>query len=667
MTPCILRVAVLCPLRKLFDYFPVSTDCPTHYTVGARVLVPFQSRQRIGIIVEITNQTDCPLNKMKAVTSLLDTAPLLNVTHLELLKWVARYYQVGLGEVLETALPARLRKVSQLSVKPRANKKTTQPNIEKTKALCLNPEQQHAVDRISKTFNTFQTFLLFGITGSGKTEVYCHLIQKVLNEGKQVLILVPEIGLTPQLLTRLEQRFAEPIALLHSSLTEKQRLEAWEQAKEGKASIIIGTRSATFVPLKNPGLFIIDEEHDPSFKQKESFRYHARDCLIKRASLEQQPIILGSATPCLETLHNAALGRFQQVSLPNRAGNATLPSVDILDIRHKKLQEGLSSQLIATIQEHLDRKEQVLVFLNRRGFAPVLMCLPCQWIADCPQCDAHLTVHQHNQMLKCHHCEYNTPIPQNCPNCQHKPLTPVGLGTERLEQFLNERFPDHTIARIDRDSTMKKNALHDRLDNIVKGNTHLLLGTQIIAKGHHFPNVTLVAIIDTDQALFSNDFRSLERMGQLITQVSGRTGRADKPGHVVVQTTHPHHPLLKLLLEKGYLPFASKLLTERKLIDLPPYTYQTLIRAEAKKPDKALEFLHFIKQKSAPDKHLTLLGPVPAPMEKRVGHYRAQLLLQSSKRAALQRWIHELLPHLENFPRTQALKWTIDVDPIETY
>jgi len=507
------------------------------------------------------------------------------------------------------------------------------------------------------------------VTGSGKTEVYIRVVESALSAGKQALILVPEIGLTPQLLTRFQERFSVPIAVLNSSLTEKQRYLAFEDARTGVAPIVIGTRLSAFAPLKAPGVFIIDEEHDASFKQQEGFRYHARDLLILRATLEHCPVVLGTATPSLETLRNMQTGRFHALALPHRAGNSVPPTVQILDVRHKKLQEGLSAQLIAAMREQMDQQGQVLLFLNRRGYAPVLMCFECDWIATCKNCDAKLTIHYQSQQLRCHHCETSLPIDKHCPSCTAKNPKPVGIGTERLEAALQSLFPSKTIVRIDRDTTRKKGALKEQLESIHAGEAHILLGTQMIAKGHHFPNVTLVAILDIDQALFSIDFRSTEKMGQLITQVAGRAGRAERLGHVILQTQHPEHPLLKQLLAEGYANFAATVLTERQMLNLPPFSHQALIRAEANTLERALGFLAFVKQsaiKTAP-KTLKILGPTPAPMERRHGKHRAQLLCQAPKRSALQQLLQTLMPSIESQPIAQTVRWSLDVDPIDLY
>jgi len=668
----ILQVAIPTPLRQLFDYLPIHNDA----NIGARVLVSFGKQKKIGIIVNISDKSDCPLHKLKPIDALLDTASLFPPALLELIHWASRYYQSSLGEVFEAALPKRLRQIPK-NPKPNARKKKTEtknhnlmavPALQDT-APELNTDQKYAVNTITKQFGQFQTFLLDGVTGSGKTEVYIRLIEQMITLGKQSLILVPEIGLTPQLLTRFQKRFGVPIAVLHSALTEKQRYEAWQQAKTGRAPIVIGTRSTVFVPLLSLGIIIIDEEHDASFKQQEGFRYHARDLAIMRGSLEHCPVVLGSATPSLETLHNVHIGRFQHLLLSERAGNAAFPSLRVLDIRHKKLDEGLSQPLIETIREHLSNKGQVLIFLNRRGFAPVLMCFECGWTANCRQCDARMTLHYQHQKLQCHHCESTIPLYKQCPSCHHTDLKPLGIGTERIEAALQRHFPEHNITRIDKDTTRKKNAMRDTIERIHKGETEILLGTQMIAKGHHFPNVTLVAILEIDQALFSTDFRSLEKMGQLMIQVAGRAGRSTRLGHVILQTCHPQHPLLTKLLEKGYTEFSEALLAERRAICLPPYSYQILIRAEAIKRERANHFLHFVKTQMTKKQNnsVKFLGPIPAPMERRIGKYRAQLLLQSINRPMLQKLVKTLILEIEKNPIANSVRWSLDVDPIDLY
>ncbi len=669
----IVRVAVFCTLKKCLDYLPPLDQCLL--VPGVRVLVPFRKTQKVGVVIEITHQSDCPLEKLKPIAAVLDPEPRLSAKLLDLIHWTASYYHVSLAEVLQAALPSLLKKESSTTSKKRRLKipPSSTADLSDTPMLhpplILNAAQQQAVDAVQRSGGSFKPFLLQGVTGSGKTEVYSCLIEQALALQQQTLILVPEIGLTPQLLDRFKDRFQVPIAVYHSGLSATQRLKAWEAARLGEAPIIIGTRSAALMPLKNPGLFIIDEEHDASLKQQEGFRYHARDVLMMRAKLERCPIVLGSATPSLETLYNAQKGRYQILSLPLRAATHLTPTLQVLDTRHKQLDKGFSAALLQAITQHLSEGNQVLLFLNRRGFSPVLMCIPCRWIAQCTACAANMTVHYAKQTLECHHCERVIPLPTQCPSCHKEGLEPVGLGTERLETFLQNRFPDHKVLRIDRDSTRKKGSMQAHIDSMHKGEADLLLGTQMIAKGHHFPNVTLVAILDIDQALFSSDFRSIEKMGQLITQVAGRTGRAEKPGQVLLQTQHPHHPMLRQLLEKGFASFSTTQLTERQSLGLPPYSYQVLIRAEAKTFQRAEHFLNLVKTElqSIRTNDLECMGPIPAPMEKRQGLYRAQLLLQSNKRSKLHMLLGQLIPKIQSFPIAQKMRWSLDVDPVDLY
>lgn len=446
--------------------------------------------------------------------------------------------------------------------------------------LRLNTEQATAVGAIHSASDSFSAWLLAGITGSGKTEVYLSVLENVLAQGRQALVMVPEIGLTPQTIARFRHRFSAPVEVLHSGLNDSERLSAWLKAKNGEAAIVIGTRSSLFTPFKDLGVIVIDEEHDSSYKQQEGWRYHARDLAVWRAHSEQIPIILGSATPALETLHNVRQGKYRQLKLTKRAGNARPAQQHVLDLKGQQLQAGLSPALIGRMRQHLQADNQVILFLNRRGFAPALLCHDCGWIAECPRCDSYYTLHQAQHHLRCHHCDSQRPIPRQCPSCGSTHLVPVGLGTEQLEQALGPLFPDIPISRIDRDTTSRKGALEQYLADVNRGGARILIGTQMLAKGHHFPDVTLVSLLDVDGALFSADFRSAERFAQLYTQVSGRAGRAGKQGEVILQTHHPEHPLLQTLLYKGYDAFAEQALAERQSMQLPPWTSHVLIRAE---------------------------------------------------------------------------------------
>jgi primosomal protein N' (replication factor Y) len=532
----------------------------------------------------------------------------------------------------------------------------------------LHAEQLAAVSAVSAAFGSYQAFLLEGVTGSGKTEVYLQLIAQCVAQGKQALVLVPEIGLTPQMIRRFEKRLACTIAVLHSGLNDSERLAAWLAAKQGEVAVVLGTRSAIFTPLQTPGLIIIDEEHDASFKQQEGFRYSARDLAVWRAHHNHIPIVLGSATPSIESLYNVARERFTLLQLTERAGGAQPPSKQLLDVRAQPMHEGLSDRLLQRLRQHLDNNNQVLLFLNRRGFAPTLMCHDCGWIATCQRCDSHMTFHQRDQRLRCHHCGAERRAEQQCAHCESENLLTVGAGTERIETALRERFPDTEIIRIDRDTTRRRGSLEAMLHKIKNGQRQILIGTQMLAKGHHFPNVTLVGILDADQGLHSAEFRAPERMAQQILQVAGRAGRAEQAGEVIIQTHHPDHPLLLSLIRSGYNAFARELLKERQAAALPPFTAMALFRAEAVERSAPLDFLEQVRQLLQPhiNKHIMLFGPMPAPMEKRAGRYRAQLVVQAAQRTQLQHLLASMLPRIESV-KSGKVRWSIDVDPIDTY
>ena len=539
--------------------------------------------------------------------------------------------------------------------------------------LPLNPEQRAAFEAISAGADSFHAFLLAGVTGSGKTEVYLQLIRETLEAGKQALVLIPEINLGPQTLARFEQRFNARIALVHSAVNDRERLEAWLAARDGDADIIIGTRSALFTPMKNPGLIIVDEEHDGSYKQQEGLRYHARDLAAVRARLENIPLLLGSATPALESLHNAQSGRYALLRLNQRAGHAQPPRFIRLDIKSLPLDSGISGPLQQAIRQTLEAGQQVLVFLNRRGFAPTLLCHDCSWMSQCPRCDARMTYHQRSRELRCHHCDHRERPPTQCPKCNHLDLRPVGAGTERAEERLSTLFPDTDVLRIDRDSTSRKGSMDRLFQRIQHGEPCILIGTQMLAKGHHFPRVTLVAVLDADGGLFSADFRASERMAQQIIQVAGRAGRAEMSGKVVVQTHLADHPLLVQLTEQGYFAFAEQALSERRGAGLPPFAHLALLRADAHQPGQAEAFLDHacsLAEQMRDELQLEtveLLGPVPAPMERRAGRHRAQLLLQASQRATLHRLLTPWLQALEQLPGSRSVRWSIDVDPLDLF
>lgn len=660
--PPILRIALPTPLRRLFDYWPPQAIDIKQLMPGIRLRVPFQSRTLVGILIDIVQETDVPAHKLKAALDILDTTPLFSLDIYQLCQWAAAYYHYPLGEVLLNALPALLRKGKSV---PLTDKKiAVTENVETP--LTLNAAQQTAVSAICTAKNEFKVFLLDGITGSGKTEVYLRAITDILNEGKQALLLVPEISLTPQTVARLSARYTVPVVALHSSLTEKARLHAWLGAKSGEIKIVIGTRSAIFTPFKHLGLIIVDEEHDASFKQQDRFRYHARDLAILRASLNAIPIVLGSATPSLESLLNVKRGRYQHLLLPQRAGIAKEPNYQLIDIKQMALEEGISTPLLENMRTHLQQGNQVMLFLNRRGFAPVLYCPECTWIAHCKRCDARLVYHRSTLRLQCHHCDAQHAVPKACMQCKQSGLIPVGLGTQRLEAALEKFFPHVPIIRVDRDNTSRKGAMQTLLQQIHAQKQAILLGTQMLAKGHHFPHVTLVGIIDADGGLFSADFRAAEQMGQLLLQVSGRAGRAEKVGTVLIQTRHPQHALLQTLIYQGYHAFSDNLLAEREKALLPPYGYFAVFRAESYAAKTANDFLTAIKNLCPLfENKITILGPVPALINKRKGLYCQHLLVKANHRGLLQHFLKAILEKIEGLAHNHAVKWVLDVDPVE--
>ncbi|HVE44928.1 MAG TPA: primosomal protein N' [Gammaproteobacteria bacterium] len=657
-----LRIALPTPMRRLFDYaHPQHIDLK-EFIKGVRVLVPFQSRTLVGILIEVSHTSIVPPNKLKSAIAILDETNLLSDDIFALCEWAANYYHAPLGEVLSCAFPTALRKGQPLL--------NTQMKIEDPHRVTeipptLNEAQQKAISAIAAC-QKFQSFLLDGVTGSGKTEVYLRAIQEKLDNNKQVLVLVPEISLTPQTIKRFHARFTVPIVTLHSGLSEKKRLTHWEAARSGEARIIIGTRSAIFTPISHLGLIIVDEEHDNSFKQQDRFRYHARDLAVMRAQFNDIPIVLGSATPSLESVLNVKKNRYCLLSLPERAGDAIPPAFSVIDLKQSPAEAGLSVTLMKAMREHLAAGHQTLLYLNRRGFAPVLYCATCTWIAGCDRCDAKMVYHHKPPRLHCHQCDARHAIPKQCQHCSATDLQMVGIGTQRLEENLAQHFPDVPIIRIDRDSTRKKGKMDDLLKQIHEHPAAILIGTQMLAKGHHFPRVTLVGIIEADGGLFSSDFRATEQMGQLLLQVAGRAGRADKPGTVMIQTRHPEHALLQSLITTGYAPFSECLLSEREGAALPPYHHVALFKAEAFSEENARLFLTMVKKLLKDKGALTLLGPVPALLAKRKGLHCQHLLVKAEKRSELQAFLKAIIPQLDVLRVAKSVKWVLDVDPYES-
>lgn len=729
----ILHVAIYTPVYRLFDYLPPDEITPVNLKPGLRLWVPFRNQRKVGILMSVSHTSDCPTLKLRRIFSFIDEEPIIPPVLMQLKTWVSHYYHYPVGEVMLGTLPKILRDGKNLSLPHEVVWKITEKGKEavvaglmrskKQKTLLsllaqypsgltaknqllenytssffknletkgfieptlqeeeisiyktehpkhpLNIEQQYAVSTVTSKLGHFNTFLLQGITGSGKTEVYLHCIHAVLKNNQQALVLVPEIGLTPQTVLRFQNHFSIPIAVLHSGCSDKDRYHAWQRAKSGKIKIIIGTRSAIFTPFQSLGIIIIDEAHDLSFKQQDSLRYSARDLSIMRAHIEKIPVILGSATPSFESILHAKNGRSTLLHLTKRTGNAILPKYTVLDIRNQPLREGFSVSLIESIKTHLDANNQVLLFLNRRGFAPTLLCHLCGWIARCKHCDARLTLHHQPERLHCHHCDTVTTVISSCQQCQSTQLIPIGQGTERIEKVVEKLFPHYPSIRIDRDSTRKKGALAAILKQISEGKSQILIGTQMLAKGHHFPNVTLVVILDADSGFFSADFRAEERMAQLILQVGGRAGRENKAGEVIIQTHQPNHPALITLLRNGYESFVETALKERKEANLPPYSHMALVKADCIFQPYPMEFLHKVKStiQYHPKNDMKILGPIPSPMEKRAGRYRAQLLLQCSSRSQLHALLSVLTEKIHLIKTKKKVRWSLDVDPVEMF
>ena len=548
-------------------------------------------------------------------------------------------------------------------------KKVETPNRNRTRKK-LNEEQKFAVDSIIKSENKNKVFLLNGITGSGKTEVYIRAIQEVIKKGKQALILIPEIGLAPQAEERFKKYFGERVLSFHSAKNDREKIDAWLGASKGLIDIIIGTRSSVFMPMKDIGIIVIDEEHDLSYKQADRFRYSARDIALYRAKIKKIPVVLASATPSLETLNNSLQGKYEMLNLTKRATGASLPRYIPVDLRGKELKEGFSDELIERSEEELKKGNQILIFLNRRGYAPSLICKTCGWLSNCDRCDALMTLHKRPPKLQCHHCESQKDKPKVCPSCQSDDFLSYGYGTERVEEFLTQRFSKFPVLRIDSDSTKKKESMNEYIDSINLGKPMVLLGTQLLAKGHHFPEVTLVGILDADSGLYSADFRGSERVAQLMTQVAGRAGRDKKPGKVLLQSYSPDHPQIEELINGSYESFAKNLLKERKSVKSPPFAFQAKIQAESANSYISRDFIknliNNLKKSKAFPKDIRVVGPLPAIMEKKSGVYRWELNTLSSSRKSLHQFLDLVQASLYSPKTSKKVRWSIDVDPLSS-
>jgi primosomal protein N' (replication factor Y) len=725
MSTPIIRVALDVPLPCGFDYLAPDADAED---VGRRVCVPFGRGEKIGIILEVLAASDLPPEKLKPVRAILRDAPPFPPDWLALADFCSRYYQHPIGEVVALALPPALRRRDTLPRLPdRATFRITEegrralpqlaqrsiaarllaalelngamtrrelrpvsataarqlpdmlekgwliadleaPSLKAAAGPELLDEQRQAVENVAQAFGRFAPFLLHGVTGSGKTEVYLRLIERALERGGQALLLVPEIALTPQLEARVSNRFpGARLVSLHSSLADGARAAGFLQALNGEADIVLGTRLSVFTPLPRLGLIVVDEEHDPSFKQQEGMRYSARDVAVWRAKQRGVPIVLGSATPSLETWAAAQSGRYRLLELSCRAVAEAMPAVRCVDTRREKLQDGMSEHLLRAIAARLERGEQSLIFLNRRGYAPVLACPSCGWVSRCTGCAANMVVHLADRRLRCHHCGREERIPAACPSCGNQDIHPFGRGTQRLEEALIARFPQARILRVDRDSAKSQSRWHAVLEAIHKGEADILVGTQMLAKGHDFPMLTLVGVLNADAALFAADFRAPERLFAQLMQVGGRSGRAELPGEVLIQTQYPDYPLYRALAAHDYAAFAATQLAERERAGFPPSTHQAMLRAEAPALKQALEFLKAAGEqgKTLSTEGVSLYDAVPMRLHRLAHLERAQLLAESRSRPALQTFLARWLAEIRELKTPKALRWHIDVDPLE--
>ena len=739
----VVSVAVPVPLRQHFDFLlpndlVARSDSLINPVVGARVKVSFGSRKLVGVITQLKETSDYPIEKLKPVIEIIDHESLFDQSLWVTLNWISRYYLAPIGEVIDGAIPVKLRQGESLIPSPvkfwrltdyarsanpdelnRAplqlaiikkfmnsalvysdefkqafsgwrqavnalvkkgwleelidHPKLTSQKHTQVKQVVLTEQQSKAVEELDRLREQqkFSCTLLHGVTGSGKTEVYFSLMESVLAQNKQVLLLVPEIGLTPQLINRIKSRFSQAMVAMHSRLNDTERHLAWWHAKEGDAQIVVGTRSAVFSNFKNLGLIIIDEEHDASFKQQDGVRYQARDVAVYRASQLGIPIVLGSATPSLESYSNAHSGRYKLLSLTERASQVDLPQIELIDLNRQPSVDGLSPAMLNEISQTLKNKKQVMLFLNRRGYAPVLYCKSCGQSTKCHRCDSHLTLHRRINRMRCHHCGYEGRIINQCGSCKSTEMVEVGEGTQRVEDAIECRFPGAKLLRIDRDSTSRKGELEAVLEQARSGEADILIGTQLITKGHDFPKVGMVGILDADQGLYSSDYRASESLFQQVLQVSGRAGRRSDVGKVFIQTRFPDNPFFSWIKKHDFNGFAENLLEQRKAVNYPPFGYFALLRSESTHQAKALQFLRKAKHDMEQTEGVTVMDAIPAPMERRAGKYRAQLLLCAQQRSKLNfilaNWLNHLNYNQEAKKLSNQVRWSLDVDPQDHY
>ena len=681
--PFWLHVALDVPLDGVFDY--------QHHEpvlVGQRVIVHFGRRQMIGVVVALPEQPSYPPEQVKAIDQLLDDLPPFPEDWLRMARFASTYYHRPLGEVMMPSLPGPLRKPSAYLGKRSAGGPVLRMAKRKEKKVepvdsdvlpVLNAEQQAAVDGIVAA-KPGSCLLLHGVTGSGKTEVYMRVLEQVLAAGRQVLFMVPEINLTPQFEQVLRARLArvlpgDVLAVLHSGLSEGERLRSWLRVNSGQARILLGTRLSIFTPMPELGLIIVDEEHDASYKQQDGLRYSARDLAVWRGYDLKVPVVLGSATPSLESWNHARQGRYSLLSLPKRAREVSLPRVRLFDTRHLRLESGFSPQLLDALEACLDRGEQSLVFINRRGYAPVLHCASCGWLSQCPRCTVYTVLHRQNGFkhnLQCHHCGYQAPVPRACPDCGDQDLQPMGRGTQRIEEFLGERFPNARLVRIDADSTRLKGSAQQLFEQVHAGEVDIMVGTQMVAKGHDFTRLSVVGVLNADATLFAHDFRAPERLFAQLMQVAGRAGRHTEGADVIIQTGYPEQAVYQSLIKHDYIGFAQSALNERESVGLPPFAYQVLLSAEAPQLADAIRLL--TQARRLPEEYpnefpgadqVFLYDPVPLRVLRVAKVERAQLLLESAHRPALQAFVRYWGPQVAQLAKQHKVRITIEVDPLE--
>ena len=732
-SPRVVRVAVPLPLRQTFDYRVNAVVAMP--AAGTRVLVPVRQRTLVAVVVASAVESSVRPGSLRAVTQVIDDEPAIPSTLLSTLSWASTYYHHPLGEVIQAALPSALRRpralvpdlpnayrltmagrAAQASVPKRARLQREllarledgsalqesdlrrdlpgagaalrrleahgwikaelaypQAHSVSQSSITLSSAQHAAVTELAATVGRFAPFLLHGVTGSGKTEVYLRAAAETVGRNKQVLILVPEIALTPQFIARIQAVVGGRLVVFHSQMPDGERHRAWWASRAGLADVVLGTRSAVFTPFRALGLVIVDEEHDLSYKQQEGFRYHARDIAVKRAQQARVPVVLGTATPALESIANARAGRYQLLRLPERARSAQMPRVRLLDLSALSTTEGLSAPVIQALSKRLASDEQSIVYVNRRGFAPVVGCGACGWQGRCQRCDAALTLHRRSSALRCHHCGASDTAHDHCPQCKGVDLYHVGEGTQRVEEALQRLFPSARVLRFDSDRVSAGAQLVTDLERVRKGDIDILVGTQLLSKGHDFPAVTLVCVLSADRGLYATDFRSGERLFQQLMQVSGRAGRAQLPGEVLIQTLYPSAPAYRHLIGQDFDGFANVALDERELAGCPPYRRFVLLRAESPHSEAPQNFLQRAREAGeqclhrAPRAGVVIMDVVPSPMERRAGRYRAQLLVSAHQRSGLHAFLTDWLVVLDNERWARQVRWSIDVDPQEMY